>query len=119
MKTFKRTIEKFDQEKTIENMQVASEMEHSEGIDPRDYLRQKEEYNEKRDEFMRKQLHRTWPVRIVRLLGVFQLLISLAIFGVDLPIILMFAPRWEVCAGIWTFICGFIACCSTFHSSKK
>ena len=100
-------------------MQVAHEMENPEALDPTEYIRQKEEYEDKRDEFMRKHLRRAWPVRIVRIIGAFQLLISLAILGVDLPIILMFAPRWQVFAGIWTFIIAFIACVSTLHSSKK
>jgi hypothetical protein len=94
-------------------------MEDTEALDPTEYVRQKEEYEEQRDEFMRKQLRRVWPICIVRILGTFQLLISLAILGVDLPIILMFAPRWQIFAGCWTFVFGFIACVSTIHSSKK
>jgi len=100
-------------------MQIASEMENPEAVDPSEYIRQKEEYEDKLDEFMRKHLRRSWPVRIVAILGVFQLLVSLAILGVDLPIILMFAPRWQVFAGCWTFVFGFIASVATLHSSKK
>lgn len=100
-------------------MRVVSEMENPDSTDPTEYLRQKEEYEEQRDTFMRKQLRRAWPTRVIRILGVFQLIISLAILGVDLPIVLMFAPRWQVFAGCWAFVFGFIACVSTFHSSKK
>lgn len=99
-------------------MLVANEMENPDAVDPSEYLRQKDEYESQHDTFMRKQLRRTWPIRVVRILGIFQLLISLAILGVDLPIILMFAARWQVFAGCWTFLFGFIACVSTFHSSK-
>lgn len=99
-------------------MQVGSEVEEPFAIDPNEYVNQREEYLEKRDEFMMKYLHRHWPSRIICIIGLFQLLISLAILGVDLPIILMFGPRWEVFAGCWTFVLGFAACVSTFHSSK-
>jgi hypothetical protein len=90
-----------------------------EDVDPRKYVELNEEYDEKRDDFMRKYLVRQWPKRIVGLLGLLQLLINLAILGVDLPIILMFAPRWEVFAGCWTFVFGMIASISTIHSSKE
>jgi hypothetical protein len=99
-------------------MQVASAMDNLD-IDPTEYVHQKEEFEDKRDEFMRKYLRRTWPARVVCILGVFQLIIILAILGVDFPVILMFGPRWQVFAGCWTFIIGFIACVSTLHSSKK
>ena len=100
-------------------MRVEPDMEDMDALDPSEYLRQKEEYEDKRDEFMRKHLRRAWPIRVIILLGVIQLLICLAILGVDLPIILMFAPRWQVFAGCWTFVFGFVACVSTLHSSKK
>ena len=100
-------------------MQVHPDMDNLEAVDPEEYIRQKEEYEDKRDDFMRKHLRRAWPVRIVVLLGILQLLITLAILGLDLPIILMFAPRWQIFAGCWTFIFGFIACVSTIHTSKK
>lgn len=100
-------------------MQVATEMENPETVDPMEYIQQKEEYEEKRDEFMRKHLRRAWPIRVLRILGIIQLLISLTILGVDLPIVLMFAPRWQVFAGCWGFVIGFIACVATLHSSKK
>jgi len=98
---------------------IASEMENPDSVDPTEYIRKKEEYEDKREDFMRKHLRRSWPIRIVRILGIFQLAISLAILGVDLPIVLMFAPRWQVFAGCWTFVFGFVACVSTLHSSKK
>jgi hypothetical protein len=98
---------------------VEIKMDDHEILDPAEYLQQKEEYEDKRDDFMRKHLRRAWPIRIVRLLGLLQLLISLAMLGVDLPIVLMFAPRWQVFAGCWAFVIGFIACVSTFHSSKR
>jgi hypothetical protein len=100
-------------------MQVASEIENPDELDPSEYIRAKEEFEDKRDEFMRKYLRRSWPVRIICILGVFQLLLSLAILGVDLPIILMFAPRWQVFAGCWGFVFEFIACVATLHTSKK
>jgi hypothetical protein len=100
-------------------MQVASEMDNPELVDPSEYVRQQEEYYDKRDDFMCKHLRRAWPLRLIVLLGVIQLLISLAILGVDLPIILMFAPRWQVFAGCWGFVFTFIACVSTLHTSKK
>jgi hypothetical protein len=88
-------------------------------IDATGFVRFNEEISEKRDEFMRKYLRRIWPVRIVGVLGVIELLIGLAVIGVDLPIILMFAPRWELFAGVWTFICVLLASIGTLHSSKK
>lgn len=94
-------------------------MGDTDSIDPNEYINQKEEYLEKRDEFMRKYLNRHWPGRIILVLAIFQLLISLAILAVDLPIILMFGPRWQVFAGCWGFIFAFVACVSSFHSSKK
>ncbi|CAF3447940.1 unnamed protein product [Rotaria sp. Silwood1] len=100
-------------------MQDPMEMDNSDDIDPSEYVRLQEEYEEKLDEFMRKHLRRTWPVCVIRLLGIFQLLVTLTIFGVDLPIILMFAPRWQVFAGCWASVLGFIACVSTLHSSRK
>ena len=99
-------------------MQAPSEMEEPFAVDPNEYINQREEYLKKRDQFMEKYLHRHWPARVVCIVGLFQLLISLAILAVDLPIILMFGPRWQVFAGVWTFLIGFIACVSTFHSSK-
>jgi len=100
-------------------MRVASDRDSPDVVDPSEYIRQKEEYEDKKNDFMRKFLRRAWPKRLLRILGVFQLLISLIILAVDLPICLMLAPRWQVLAGCWTFICGFIACISTLHSSKK
>lgn len=99
-------------------MQPVSEFEEPFAVDPNEYVNQREEYLKKRDDFMIKYLHRHWPARVVCVVGLFQLLISLAILGVDLPIILMFGPRWQVFAGCWTFLFGFIAAVSTFHSSK-
>jgi hypothetical protein len=100
-------------------MRDASDRDSSDTPDPSEYIRRKEEYEDKKNEFMRKHLRRAWPKLIVRILGVFQLIISLVILGVDLPIILMYAPRWQVFAGCWTFLFGFIACVSTLHSGKK
>ena len=87
-------------------------------VDVADYVRQREEASEKQEHFLRKYFHRAWPKRIVAILGILQLAISLATLGVDLPVILMYAPRWQVLCGIWTFIFGLIACISTLHSSK-
>ncbi|CAF2871438.1 unnamed protein product [Rotaria sp. Silwood2] len=103
----------------MENMQDPMEMENEEDMDPSEYARLQEEYEEKLDEFMRKHLRRIWPVCVVRLLGIFQLLVTLIILGVDLPIILMFAPRWQVFAGCWASVLGFIASVSTIHSSRQ
>ncbi|CAF3858943.1 unnamed protein product [Rotaria sp. Silwood2] len=103
----------------MENMQDPMEMENEEDMDPSEYVRLQEEYEEKLDEFMRKHLRRIWPVCVVRLLGIFQLLVTLIILGVDLPIILMFAPRWQVFAGCWASVLGFIASVSTIHSSRQ
>lgn len=94
-------------------------MENPEAIDPIEHVQQQEILEEKREDFMRKYLKQSWPVCVIRILGVIQLLVALAILGVDLPIILMFAPRWQVFAGIWTFVLAFIACVSTLHSSRK
>ncbi len=99
-------------------MRVASRM-NNQDVDPTKFVEQREDFEDKRDEFMRKYLLRTWPARIVAVLGVFQLLIILAILGVDFPIIFMFGPRWQIFSGCWTFVAGFIACVSTLHSSKK
>ena len=96
-----------------------TERENPEAVDPVEYIRKKAEYEEMFDSFMRKHLRREWPVCFVAILGVLQLLLSLTILGVDLPIVLMFAPRWEVFAGCWTFVLTFIACVSTLHSSKR
>ncbi len=99
-------------------MRVVSKMENPDTVDAAGYIRQKEDYLDKREEFMQKYLNRTWPKRVICILGILQLLISLAILGVDLPILLMLGPRWQVCAGCWGFLIGFIACVSTLHSSK-
>ena len=87
--------------------------------DPRHFVRERHEYEEKRDEFILKFLHRVWPVRLVIILGVLQLVIILCLLGVDFPVMLMLAPRWEVLVGCWMFIAGFIASISTIHSGKK
>ncbi|UJR37278.1 hypothetical protein I4U23_029987 [Adineta vaga] len=87
--------------------------------DVAEYVRQKEEVTEKREDFLRKYFRRSWPKCIVAIIGVVQLLISLATFGVDLPVILMYAPRWQVLCGVWSLIFGFIACVSTLHSTRK
>ena len=100
------------------NMQTPYEMENPEAVDPIEHVHQQEVLDEKRDEFMRKYLKRSWPIRVLRIVCVIQLLVALAILGVDLPIILMFAPRWQIFAGIWTFIFAFIACVGTLHSSR-
>ena len=88
-------------------------------IDTAEFLRQRDEISEKRDEFMCKYLRRAWPVRWVCILGIVQLAISLAMLGVDLPIILMFAPRWQVFAGCWAFMFALVAAASTLHSRKS
>ena len=54
-------------------------------VDPTEHIRQQEELEDKREDFLRKHLRRHWPVHAVRLLGVFQLLLSLTFAGVDLP----------------------------------
>lgn len=100
-------------------MQSPYEMENPEAVDPIEHANQMEILAEKREDFMRKYLKRAWPVRVTRIIGIIQLLIALAILGVDLPIILMFAPRWQIFAGIWTFILVFIACVSTLHSTRR
>ncbi|CAF0758372.1 unnamed protein product [Rotaria sordida] len=100
-------------------MEEPTDMESSEDVDPTEYMRLKEEYEDKYEDFMRKHLRRVWPLCAVRLLGVFQLLVTLVILGIDLPIILMFGPRWQLFAGCWASILGFIACVSTIHSSRK
>ncbi len=88
-------------------------------VNPRDYVMQREDFEDKRNEFMQKYLHRVWPARVVIVLGVLQLVIILALLGVDFPVMLMLGPRWQVLTGCWMFIVGFIACVSTLHSSKK
>ncbi|CAF2117051.1 unnamed protein product [Rotaria magnacalcarata] len=95
------------------------EMDDPENIDPDEYVRLREEYEEQLDAFMLKYLRRAWPTWIVCILGIFQLCISLIILGVDLPIILMFAPRWQVFVACWTALCTFIAAVSTIHSVRK
>ncbi|CAF0967595.1 unnamed protein product [Adineta ricciae] len=88
-------------------------------VDVAEYVHQKEEISERQEHFLRKYFHRAWPKRIVAILGILQLAISLASFGVDLPVILMYAPRWQVLCGVWMFIFGLIACISTLHSTRK
>jgi hypothetical protein len=48
-----------------------------EDVDPTKYVELKEEYEEKRDDFMCKHLRREWPKRIVCAVGLLQLFISL------------------------------------------
>ena len=84
-----------------------------------DYVQMNEEIDEKRDEFMTKFLRRNWPLRLSAVLGTFQLIIGLIIMAVDLPIILMFAPRWEVFVAGWTLIATLITSISTLHTGRK
>ncbi|CAF0883096.1 unnamed protein product [Adineta steineri] len=100
-------------------MQPRNDRSNSDALDVDDHHRQKEELLQNRESFLRKYFHKAWPKKLVFLLGMIQLAISLCILGVDLPIILMFAPRWQVLCGVWTFICGFIAAASTMHSARK
>ncbi|CAF3344036.1 unnamed protein product [Rotaria socialis] len=100
-------------------MQDSMEMDDPENIDPEEYVRLREEYEEQLDYFMLKYLRRAWPALIVCILGIFQLCISLIILGVDLPIVLMFAPRWQVFVACWTSLFTFIASVSTIHSVRK
>lgn len=99
-------------------MNVSPEENELDQIDPAEYVKLQIEIDEKHAEFVSKHLRRLWPKRVVRIVGVFQIILSLAILAVDLPIILMYAPRWQVCAGCWTFLIGLIAGVSAIRASK-
>lgn len=65
------------------------------------------------DLFMIKHLKKKWPKRGVRICGVLQIIFSLAIAGLEVPIMMNSAPRWETFGGFWTGLIGFIAAITT------
>lgn len=73
----------------------------------------------KLDEYMKKYLKKKWPVTLVRVCGVIQLILSLGIGGLDVIIILNAATRWETFAGCWTAAAGLAAAIATLVTSKK
>jgi hypothetical protein len=90
-----------------------------EGPGTEEYLRLKEDAAEEREHIMRQYFNHTWPKRIILVIGVFQLVISLSILAVDLPIMLMYAPRWEVLVGCWMVLTGFVTCIATLLTRKE
>jgi len=89
------------------------------GPDTEEYLRLKEEAADEREHIMRQYFNQTWPKRFVLVLAVFELLITLAILAVDLPIMLMYAPRWQVLVGCWMFVVGVSACLASLSTRKE
>lgn len=94
-------------------------MNNRRNMGPAEYAELQEDDAERMDIFMRKYLRRQWPVCMIVILGIIQLALCLTILGIDLPIILMFAPRWQVFTGCWGFLFTFIASVSTLHSGRK
>ncbi|CAF0798308.1 unnamed protein product [Didymodactylos carnosus] len=92
---------------------------HPPVVDPEEHVRVLKELKDTREQFMIKRLKVVWPRRILTLLGILQLLLGLAIIAVDLPIILMYAPRWQIFAGCWGGVFAFAAAVSTLYSSQK
>ena len=88
-------------------------------VDPEEYAELQQKIDEAHDQFLIKHLKRVWPRNALRLLGVLQILLALAFAGVDLPIVLMFAPRWQVFAGCWAFFFALIAGIMTIRSSNE
>ena len=96
-----------------------SRMNNFVGADSNEYVRMQDEIDEKRDEFITKYLRRKWPSRLTIVLGILQLIICLVIVAVDLPIILMYAPRWEVLVAGWTLVFTLLSAIGTFQTGNK
>ena len=90
-----------------------------EGARPMEYVRLKDQIDDKFQLFMIKYLQRNWPPRFILIIGLLQLAISLSIFSVDIVVILMYAPRWQVLVACWTFLATFASSVATLDTSKK
>lgn len=87
-------------------------------IDPFSYVNLQDQSNEKFEYFMIKFLQRHWPAKIFWVLGFLQLGMSCAIFSVDIIVVLMLAPRWQVMIVIWTFFATLAAAIGTLITRK-
>lgn len=97
---------------------VVPEETEADSIDPDEYAALQQKIDDAHDQFLIKHLNRVWPKNFLRIVGILQILLALAFVGVDLPIVLMYAPRWQIFAGCWAFLFALIAGIMTIRSSN-
>lgn len=97
---------------------VVPEETEVDSIDPDEYAALQQKIDDAHDQFLIKHLNRVWPKNFLLIVGILQILLALAFVGVDLPIVLMYAPRWQIFAGCWAFLFALIAGIMTIRSSN-